>query len=319
MTASWPSYPKNDAEFESLMAVIDQTLSEQGLKPWQRPLHVGLKLWEAYKWSGNAFPKKELAQAPGFSGDILMAKAHRWYEQTYADRLNSEWAHGFAPVRLGNTLWRVRAGIVYGRVRFFVDRNLKNRGSSIGAQGTEASLNVLCDVEGLPQGLIDRLSNQTLSEHLEFHVFVQQNLQWRDSLPPTGMLDIARADYDESTSSVLAGRFGQARWGAQQSMEKTLKGLLSIAGTPFPTGGPKGHDLKGIADLLEVHHGIALNSTLLAMGECSPRVRYGEEPSTEEQALVSNHAVLAMLDQLRLNPKAGEILKKYSKRPANPS
>jgi len=222
MTTSWPSYPKNDAEFESLMAVIDQTLSEQGLKPWQRPLHVGLKLWEAYKWSGKAFPKKELAQSPGFDGDVLMAKAYRWYEQTYAERLTSEWAHGFAPARLGNTLWRVRAGVMYGRVRFFLDRNLKNRGLSIGSQGTEASLNVLCDVEGLPQGLIDRLSNQTLGEHFEFHVFVHQNLQWRDSLPSTGLLDTARADYDESTSSVLAGRFGQARWGSQQSVEKTL-------------------------------------------------------------------------------------------------
>ncbi len=33
-----------------------------------------------------------------------------------------------------------------------------------------------------------------------------------------------RADYDASTADVLGRRYGQARWGAQQAVEKTLKG-----------------------------------------------------------------------------------------------
>ena len=232
-----------------------------------------------------------------------MAKAYRWYEETYADKLRAEWAYGHAPVQLGNALWRVRAGVTYGTVRLFVDRNLQNHGVQLGSRGTEASMNVLCEIEGLPQGLVDRLPDQALFEHFEFHVFMHQGLQWREQLPQTDLLSVAYADYDESTASVLGGRFGQARWAAQQAVEKTLKGILAIGGTSFPTGGPNGHNLVHLGRLLEQNHGISVNRALLDLAGCSPRVRYGEESSTEKQALLANHAVLGMFEQLRGSPK----------------
>ena len=86
-----------------------------------------------------------------------MAKAHAWYERTYGERLNSDWAYGYAPVRLGNALWRVRAGVSYGTVRLFIDRDLQTQGVRLGRRGgAPASANVLLDVDGLPQGLISR-------------------------------------------------------------------------------------------------------------------------------------------------------------------
>ncbi len=193
---SWPGCPKTLEEFEALMAAIDGALATEGVKPFQRPIHVGLKFWEAFQWGGLVLPPKELAEAPGFVGDVLMAKAHRWYEQTYGDQLKSDWAHGFVPVRLGNGLWRLRAAVMYGSVRLFIDKNLQNRGVKIGGPGVPATSNVLCQVENLPQGLADRLSEQVLEEMFQFHIFALQNLQWRDELPNTelfGMAQIGRA------------------------------------------------------------------------------------------------------------------------------
>lgn len=291
------------------MVAIDRVLNDEGLKPFHRPLHVGRKFWDAFGWEGKIFPPKELANQPGFDGDVLMAKAYRWYEESYGDQLKGDFIYGFAPTRLGNALWRVRAGLTFGTVRLFVDRNLQNQGIQLGSRGVEASLNVLCAVEGLPQGFVDRLPDKALREYFDFYCFMHTNLQWLKSLPPTDLLSMAQADYDESTASVLGGRYGQARWAAQQAVEKTLKGLLTIAGTPYPTGGVNGHNLRFFGSLLETCHAITVNPAILDLAACSAKVRYAEEPSSEEQALAANHAVLWVLEQLRASPKADNLLK----------
>ncbi|WP_134853312.1 HEPN domain-containing protein [Burkholderia pseudomallei] len=305
---TWPAYPASAAEFEELMRAIDKTLAQEGLKPFQRPMHVGRKLWEAFGWGGQVFPPEVLADQPGFTGDVLMAKANRWYDVTYADKLKSDWAYGFAPFRLGNSVWRVRAGVMYGQVRLFIDRNLGNEGVQLGARGVAASLNVLREVEGVTQGLVNQLSDRELSEYFDFYIYAHESLQWRESLPHTELLGMASHDYDQSTADVLAHRFGQARWAAEQAVEKTLKGLLTVAGTAFPTGGPNGHNLRHIAQILKDRHGIELAHALLDAATCSPKVRYGDEASSEGQALAANHAVLGVLEQLRRSPKTAALL-----------
>lgn len=309
---SWPAYPRNEVEFEALMQAIDGHLASEGLTPFQRPLHVGRKLWEAFGWGGLMLPPKELANQPSFEGDVLMAKVHRWYENFYGDKLKGDFAYGFFPARLGNALWRVRAGVGYGRFRFFIDRNIQNQGASMGTHNIEATRNVLCEVENLPQGLANRLSEEELGRHFHLHIAIWQSLQWRAQLPRTELLSMAHHDYDESTASALGGRYGQTRWAAQQAVEKTIKGLLAIGSTTFPTGGANGHNLAHIAKLLDTHHGISLDATLLDLVACSPKVRYAEEPSTESQALAANHAVLGILEQLRESPRIEDILVRAS-------
>ncbi len=306
---SWPAYPTNDLEFESLMAAIDAALAAEGVKPFQRSMHVGFKFWEAFKWGGNVFPDKRLADEPGFQGDILMAKSHRWYEQMYGEKMKSDMAYGFAPARLGNAIWRVRAGVTFGAVSLFVDRNLANRGRTfVSGQQGPASFNILCAVEDLPQGLADRLSETTLREHMKFHILMHEALQWRDQLPRTELVQLAHADYDESTSALLGGRYVQARWGAEQSIEKMLKGLLTAGGTEYPTQGARGHNLERLAKLLNEHHGITLNGALLRSAGCSPAVRYAEEVCTESQAISANHAVLGVLDELRRSTEVAALI-----------
>jgi hypothetical protein len=307
MTFSWPHQPTTEAEFEKLMRAIDFDLNSRGFRPAQRPLTVGRLLWEAFGWGGNAFPPKDLALQPGFEGQILLAKAYRWYDLVYADQLNLDSSMGYAPVRLGNAIWKVRFGVAYGRLHLFLDRNLGNPGKTLGVEGRPATRNMLCAIDHLPQGLADRLTEAELRSYGEFYAWAFDALIWREQLPRMDLLNVARGDYDASTQDTLGRRYGQARWGAQQATEKTIKGLLKVVGTAFPTGAD-GHRLLRLGELLSKACGITIPADLLNVATCSAGIRYGEQPSTEEQALSANHAFLGILAQLRTNPNISSVL-----------
>src|ERR1700722_2066633 len=113
---SWPKLPETDAEFEAVMQAIDGELAARRVKPARRPLNVSPLLWEAFGWEGNILPPRELASRPGFKGQVLLAKAYRWYDQIYADKIRMDSFFAHIPVVLGNDIWRARIILVYGRV-----------------------------------------------------------------------------------------------------------------------------------------------------------------------------------------------------------
>lgn len=296
-TFSWPAYPANETEFENLMQAMDTNLEQKGLKPFQRPIHIGLLLWEALKWEGLMLPPKELAGKPEFTGDTLMAKAHRWYEQVYGEKLKSDWAIGYVPVKITNGLWKVRLPVMYGTCNFFIDKNLSNRGNT-GVQKTgQSSINLLCLVEDLPAGLVERLPDSEISKFFDMYVFAFNTLSWRENLKGHIFFDEAYNDYSSSTDELLKQHFAQSRWASAQAVEKTLKGLLALGNKPFPKGND-GHDLVKLGVIIKNELGVGIDANVLALAMCSPKVRYGEEPSNSEQALFANHATLEVLSQL---------------------
>lgn len=308
----WPKIPETDAEFEALMQAIDGVLAARGLKPARRPLNVPPLLWEAFAWEGNILPPRELASRLGFKGQVLLAKAYRWYDQVYADKIKMDSSFAHIPVIVGHDIWRARIILVYGGVQMFVDRDLHNRGNRMGSGKNRSTFNILCAVDGLSQELSARLSDAELERYAKLTQIAYKALVWREGLPRDELLTTARGDYGSSTEDVLGRRPAQARWASQQAVEKTFKGLLAIAGLAFPTGGPKGHDLLHLAELLERGASIAIDSSDLTAASCSPRVRYGEEPSTETQALNANHAVLRILQQMAECPHSAALLAKRS-------
>lgn len=312
---TWPT-PRSDAEFEVLMEAIDSRLAAEGVKPFQRPLHVPRLLGEAFDWSGNVLPPAALAEQPGFVGEILMAKVHRWYKSLYGEQLKTPGVFGHFPYRLANSVWKVRAPIVFGTVSFFVDQNLGNAGNTMASQGVRATANLLRQVEELPQGLAERLTHEQLSEFATFFQLAMRALMWRQSAVGGALFEVAYSDYDASTEDVVSRRFGQARWGAQQALEKTFKGLLNLAAKAFPTSGPNGHNLHHLAGLLNDALGVKLPQPLVALAACSAAVRYGEVPSAEGQALSANHAVLTVFDELSRSDSVAQLLARGTKPPA---
>lgn len=309
---SWPGYPTTQREFESLMVAIDARLQEEELQPFQRPLSVCRLLGDAFKWAGNILPPKSLADLPGFTGEILMAKAHRWYETVYGDRLKSDWALGYVPASIGNALWKARVPVFYGQCHLFIDRNLSNQGTN-GLEGKgHASANILALVEHLRPDLAIRVPESDLTQFWDFYISALQSFVWREELHGNDLFTQAVHDYSASTEDLLNRRYAQSRWSSAQAVEKTLKGLLSLAKTPYPTRGWKGHDLVHLGELLDKHHGIAIEQTLLKLATCTSEVRYGDEPSSEKQALLANHALLGVLEQLRQNSKTPRLLARQS-------
>lgn len=308
---SWPKLPETESEFEAMMQAIDAVLAARGLKPAQRPLNVPRLLWEAFRWEGNILPRPDLVNAAGFKGQTLLAKAYSWYEQIYRDKLKMDSSFAHIPVVLGHDTWRARIVLVYGRVLMFVDRDLSNRGSPMGSGRNRSTFNILCAVEGLSQALASRLCDVELEQYAKLTEVAYKALVWRETLPRTELLVAARGDYSACTEDVLARRTAQARWSAQQALEKTLKGLLAIAGITYPMGGAKGHDLIGLAELLECGASITVETSDLNAATCSAGVRYGEEPSTQIQALEANHAVVRVLLQLAQAPSTSDLLRKH--------
>lgn len=291
------------------MHSMDTHLAAEGLTPFQRPLHVPRLLWDAFRWEGNIFPPKELANLPGFDGQVLMAKAYRWYELVYGEKLKSDWTIGFAPFKLGSALWRVRFPVIYGQCHFFIDRNLTNSGVSLSSRNQPATYNLLCSVEELPQGLADRLEDSRLEEFWSFYISTFKALAWRQEyLKGSSLFTEAVHDYAESVDNLLSRRFAQSRWASSQAIEKTLKGILDRTNIPYPTGGAKGHDLLQLSDLLKDAHGISLNPSIVSLAQCSPAVRYGEEPTSEEQALNASHTVISVIEMLSKSPQTALLL-----------
>lgn len=304
---NWTAYPTTEIEFEALMQAIDSVLSQRGLKPFQRPLHVGLLFGEAFSWEGQVLPPNELANQPGYKGDILMAKAYRWYEQVYGEKLKSDWAIGYIPVKIANSVWKVRFPVIYGNCNFFIDKNLANKGKSGIQKSGLPSINLLCLVEDLPSGLVERLPESEIVKFFEIFIFSYNTLRWREKLKGHVFFNEAYNDYSTSTDELLKHHFSQSRWASAQAVEKTLKGFLALKNIPFPKG-VDGHDLVKLGEIIKKGLGVDLNAVALAIAKCSSNVRYGEEPSNLEQTLAANHAVLEVLNQLSKSNEVEKIL-----------
>lgn len=296
---TWPRYPQSIEEFESLMRAADAHLASQDRAITVRPLLVGTLFNQAFGWSGPAFPPKELANYPGFDGPVLLAKSYRWYDQVYGTKLHVDFALGHAPYRLGKALWRVRFPLIFGRCRLFIDRDLKNCGNSIASKENDCTLNMLCCIEELPQGFADRVKDRELNDYLVFFMQSHQAFAWRDShLGGHELLVQAKSDYAASVDDILSRRYAQSRWASAQAVEKTLKAILSLSGIRYSTSGKAGHDIVTLAEKLAEAHQVNLHKATIDLVQCSPAVRYGEESSSEDQALHANHAVLAIIERL---------------------
>lgn len=291
------------------MQGIDAELAKRGLAVFQRPLHIPMLLWDAFGWGGNALPDRSLANLPGYDREVILAKAYKWYDETFGSE-NLKAANctiGSFAIPLGTMNWRVRLPVIFGTVQFFVDRNLANAGTKIGERGP-TKYNALKHVEKMTEGVASRLTGADLIRYMEEFAMAVQAFQWHRELPSSELFEMARDDAASATDELIACRYGQARWAAQQAIEKTMKGILNLASTPFPTSGRDGHNLVALGSILEKHHGISIPEVFLKNCLCSPAIRYGEEVSTEHQALLANQAIVQSFHAIRTSPGMERLL-----------
>ncbi|MHB8392299.1 MAG: HEPN domain-containing protein [Acidobacteriaceae bacterium] len=318
----WPAgWPEDEEEFEALMWGIDNHLHKEGLDVVVRPDNVVFLVGDAFEKRQSFNPQDELADEPGYAGDILIAKARRWYKTVYGDRLIMEWKIGFVPVQLGNTLWRVRIPQAHGPCLYLTDRNLANRGqngdgkplrkdSLIATMEKTAEVNCLCLVEDLTQGMATRLSDEQIAEFLEVcriaivGLSCLVHLFWMVQYLDGGLFYTVYRDYEASTDSLLNGRYPQSRWDSAQAVEKLLKGLLRVCGVTFP----KTHNLFDLEDRLRKHMGTVINEECLEAAAWPAEGRYDEVSTTRNECLCANRAVLKIAKQLHDDNEVTKLL-----------
>ena len=296
---------------------VDRCLWEEGLEPEQRPHVFPGRLYEAFRQGGYVYPNDALAELPGYEGETLVAKGHRWYKDVYGDRLLTAYKLGFVPVRLGNALWRMRIPQAYGRCLYFADRNLTNLGqngdgkalredSLIVAAERTADVNCLSLVEDLTQGMARRLRDEEIARFLAVCYFAivglswVVNLFWHVQYNDGGLFFIAFRDYAASTDSLFNGRREQSRQDSTQAAEKILKGLFHVATGKEHKGkdGKYTHNLTVIARSLQSFLATPIDSALLDEAYWPVDGKYGKKSTTADECVRANHAVLKIAKQL---------------------
>lgn len=324
----WDSGPiKSEQDFERLMLALDTYLFDSGYEPVQRPHLFSYCIGPNITGFRHPYPPESLADEAGFEGDVLIAKGQAWYKKMYGERIRELWLSGAFAVRLGNSTWRVNIPRSTGKCEYFIARNLNNIG--YGGDGTalfrgrelvEAEfrprINTLTLIEGMEQEFLLRLSDQQIEKFqqhfLEASVGInllfnalQSNIEER----PLRLFQSAYSCAQAAMDSLLGLRYHLAKWDTQQCIEKSLKGILLVAGCTFD----KTHKLHHLASKLErcfAEQGTEnahLPTELLTEVECPISIRYNEEKISREEAFAAYHSALAYLANLALHPSVRAV------------
>ncbi len=288
--------PHNAQQFEKMMMAIDAEMMRREIPASRRPIHVGRLLWEALGWEGSMFADEKLADAPGFTGEVLLAKVHRWFRHVYGEQLKEDGSIGWIPYIFGSSIWKVRLPVVFGTCRFFMDADLSNLGERGFSKGSSSSLNVISCIKDVTPGVLARVKTDDWLKFFSFYIVAFNMMNWLSAMRGCNALFAESInDYHASVNQLMDRHLSQSRWSSAQAAEKALKGVLMLAGVPFETRGATGHDISAIGAKVNEALGISLSGAMLRHAHCSPKIRYGEEISSEKQTLEANHATLGIL------------------------
>jgi hypothetical protein len=298
---TWPNTPSSQVEFEAMMASLDAHLAREDRIPAQRPFEAVRLLSMSLGYSGKPLlPVERIETSAPYDAGWCIKAAWEWFDKIYSDQSKMDFGPGSVVFRLRGAMWRLRMPKVYGRVDFFVDRNLENKGVTLSKTGIPpASVNVLCLTDGLSSELAARLSNDELG-HI---ASVFQRGYWAmlrlESLSGDEFFVEARKEYRSSIDALMAPSWPQARRNTASCAELAFKGVLRKAGKKFPTSGKDGHDIPGLGQLVQDATGAAFNAASLAAAHCSTNVRYVRVPSTADDALAAHRSLLEILTALK--------------------
>jgi len=223
-----------------------------------------------------------------------LARAIRnWYYETYGDRIKIDMAVGKIVLLLEGDLYALRIPQFVGSVNFIAEREWIQK-APIG-RGS-ATTNVVQLVDGMTPGLAQRLSDEAL---LEIGSSFEIGLRAFYTLMSTQneLMAIARNDIKMAVSNLMErhDHFGASKWASLQSAEKVLKAAIALKGGRFKYV----HDLGQLCHQLTELGMVFDHARLVDDIQCTPKIRYGEEACSREQALVAHQASLVLVNRLR--------------------
>ena len=295
---AWEMRPATVEEFDRMMVSLDRHLAALRLNPAQRPMNASLLVSSKLGLDGTPIFSSPEERGQPFSPRDLLARVHDWYDATYGDKTKIDFSPGSVVVQLQGTLWEMKMPKVWGRFQPFASPDLtRPTKPQIAVKGsTPIRHNILWSIEGMTQAYASQLTRNDLLMLVDEFDNDYPAMVCLDDLKGHDLFDEARGDYRHSVDALLTGHeINKARWDTAQCAEKVLKGLLARDGHPFPTAGPKGHDIEHLGELVKQHLLIDLPASDLKLIYCSPAVRYAEQKETVENALAAHQALVMVL------------------------
>ncbi len=294
---SWPAKPTTEAEFNSMMVSLDTHLARSGLLPFQRPLNAQRLVSMRLGLSGTTFgPLSAPMRTEPFNPTDTLMRVAEWLHANYGQRLNPHFESRSIALDLHGTLWRMRLPIVYGTIHWFFDPNLSNDEKALGTN-SPATGNVLNLIEHFTPTYASRLSQPDIKGIAYTFTLGFEAIEALESLTGHQLFDLARLDYTHSVDALISGMWSKAWWETAQTLEKLMKGLLSLERQPFPKG-RQGHDISTVGKAFGDFFGVNLPASRLRAIDCKADVRYGDAEATREDAFAAHDALLNLVPLL---------------------
>lgn len=276
---------------------IDEELKAEGISPVGRPMNAIIKFGQRFDMS-MLFTKPQPGVPDHLMGSWKYAeRIHDWYKQVYGDKIKLDpSADAKVAVQADGDLWELRLPIIFGTATIVAERALsKMDGKALSSPRLNA-----CDLLfGITQPRLIHFSDSDLAEvYGMFVIGMDVRNAFKRFSKSSHFFREAQSDWKTVIVHMTSQNpnYGQARWASLQLAEKFMKGLIGVIGHVSPV--PHGHNLKKLHDALAGSiTGLDLER-LLTEVQCSAAVRYGEEPSTREQAYSAHKSSLLLVRAL---------------------
>lgn len=284
---------KTEADFERLMAAIDDELRNDNIGvPW-RPIQGICKVGNRFGLELTLTPQDREPIPGRYEGDDLSIRILRWFRSRYGDRLKVDWSRGRMLILIKGDPYLAIIPMIFGAAELVCDpgTHRQNRGNVFSSVGLPR-YNVLDAIKDLTPKTARSLSRSELKQiwqkywaGLESYgavAGVKSPALWREV---QGDLNIA-ADLAVQHNP----RLGQSRWASLQAAEKAIKSFLELKMQSVP----KSHDLSKLVKCALPAGFVPVPPSLLAKIQCEAAVRYEEVVSTLQQAVDAHDAALSV-------------------------
>lgn len=279
------------------MAEIDEELKSREISIPARPIHAVLEVGKRFRVSLPITTKLEPANGV-FSGEHLVARIHRWFDDRYGDRLKIDFSLGRTLVLIRQDPWVVTLPKLVGAWELVSDPSILSSPGGIRVRGDRTTpnvYNVLDSIRDLPAGLRRDLSDDECETVLIGFVRAHEAQAILDGLRGKRLVAEIRADLEASVGQVVGAgsHLGLARWSALQAAEKSLKAFLEDRGVEYPWS----HKLRELARLAESHGMRQIERYYLDAASCAPGVRYDASGITVDEAVFAHQAAYEIVRQ----------------------
>lgn len=277
---------ENEIAFNELMVSIDQELAREGFAIPHRPMHALRVVSTRFQIPLPITSPKQGSRHESAQYWPISCRIYGWYDARFGDRLKIDYGPGRMVIRLDHDLWVFRFPRIFGGANLIASRTAKN--DRIRTDGKPVTVNVVNSIEGMPEGLRVALADQHLRTILDdfllgYSVFRRMEPHWEERL-----VEAALADFSAAVDHLVGPRpnFGLSKWSSLQASEKLLKFAITKAGGSYRFS----HSLAELISLGS-KHGLSLSLDWeVSRIQCSPGIRYGDEPCSRDQAFEAHYA-----------------------------